>query len=119
MFKEETYNIDERFMEFGRFADTNHRRLFFYAMLETSKYEKECKNCGDRVMNLTKHGIEECKGVLNHRKVFRLRMKLYNAQVPTNTMSKTEALNAALMKKCLMKVICDFLSVIFDRQGYG
>ena len=118
-FKDEEYKIDERLKEFGRFTNTNHRRLFLYAMLETDKYEKECKNCGEKVTNLSKHGMEECQGVEHDRKVFKLRMRLYNAQVSKMNISKTEVFDAALKKKCLMKVLCDFLSVIWNRHGDG
>ena len=63
--------------------------------------------------------MEECQGVEYHRKVFKLRMRLYNAPISKMKISKTEVFDAALKKKCLMKVLCDFLSVIWNRHGDG
>ena len=100
----------------GKFTNTEHRRVFIYAMLESNKFEKECKNCRAKVRDLTKHGIEDCIGVEKERKVFNLSMKLYNAHRNLNILNKTEVFKAALMKRSLMKVVCEFLIVLWKRD---
>ena len=115
--KEKTYKSDERFKKIGRFKTTEHRRVFMYTILDTVECEKECENCGIKVKDITQHGMEECKAVEHHRIVYKLRMKFYNASEKWNLLKKTEAINAAMTKNCFMKVVCDFLLVIWNRTS--
>ena len=105
------------FKKIGRFKNTNHRRVFMYTILNAANYEKECENCGMKVKDLTKHGMEECKAVEHHRMVYKLRMKLYNAPEKLNLLNKNEAIKAAIKKNSFMKVVCDFLLVIWNRTA--
>ena len=114
--KAKRYTFDESLKEMGKFTNTEHRRVFIYAMLESNKFEKECNMCGVKVKDWTKHGIEECAGVEKERKVFKLRMKLYNVDRKVKLLNKTEVLKAALMKRSLMKVVCEFLLVLRKRN---
>ena len=109
------YTFEERLKQIGQFKNTDHRRVFIYAMLETPSYEKECKNCGTKVKDITKHGMEECEKLEHYRKVYKMRMRFYNVKQTTNLLKKTEAFRAALRKKSFMKVFCDFLIVIWNR----
>ena len=81
-------------------------------MLETDKCEKECGNCGVKTMDVTKHGMEECKALEKERMRYKLRMKLYDASEKTNVLNKNAAFNEAMRKNCVMKVLCEFLIVI-------
>ena len=83
-------------------------------MLETDKYEKECGNCGLKTTDMTKHGMEECKAVEKERMRYKLRMKLYDASQKTSGLNKNGAFIEAMRKKCVMKVLCDFLIVIWN-----
>ena len=111
--KAKNYRFDERLTQLGRFHTTEHRSVFLYASLETDKYEKECGNCGEKVMDVTKHGMEECKAVENQRLVYKLRMKLYEASEKTNVLNTNEAFKEAMRKNSMMKVVCEFLIVIW------
>ena len=65
-------------------------------MLDTAKYERDCKNCGKRVKDLTKHGLEGCKVIEHHRKVYILR----NVPQRTRLLNIREVFEAAMTKKC-------------------
>ena len=92
----------------GRFESTKHRRIFLYALFENPRYEKACRNCGQKVKDVAMHGMEECKNVEQERKVYKMRMEFYNVPKTMNILKKTEAFNAAMIKKCFMKVVCNF-----------
>ena len=111
--KEKKYTFEEKFTEPGRFQSTEHRGVYLHAILDTAKYERVCKNCGKTVKDLTEHGLAECKSVKYHRKLYKLRLKLYDAPKTMKLLDKEEALKAAMTKKCLMKVVCEFLIVIW------
>ena len=117
--KAKRYAFDESLKEMGRFLNTEHRRTFIYAMLESNKFEKECSNCGAKVKDLTKHGIEQCTGVEKERKVFNLRMNLYNADREVNLLNKTDVVRAALTKRSLMKVVCEYLIALWKGNNEG
>ena len=111
--KEKKHTFDERLKEPGRFQNTEHRRVFIYTWLDTAKYVRECKNCGEQVEDLVQHGLENCKKLENHRKFYILRMKLYDVPQRVKLLEKKEVLEAALAKKSLMKVLCEFLIEIW------
>ena len=112
--KKKRYIFEERFKMIGRFQSTEHRRVFMHTILDTAKFEKECGNCGKVVEDTTKHGMGECKALEHHREVYILRMKLYNAPENCNLLEKKEAIKVAMMKNCFMKVVCDFLLMIWN-----
>ena len=114
MVKMKKYTFEERLRDPERFQSTDHRRVFLYSWLDTAKYERECKNCGKLVKDTVKHGLKECSGVEHHRKVYRLRMKFYEAPARLNLLEKIEVFEAAFEKRCWMKVVCDFLLVIWS-----
>ena len=60
-------------------------------------------------MNITKHGMEECKAVENQRTIYYLRMKLYNVQEKPKQSNINHVINEAMRRKCVMKVVCEFL----------
>ena len=115
VFNEKKYTFEERLKRMGQFKNTEHRRVFIYAMLETPSYEKDCKNCGKKVKDMTRHGMEECEKMEHHRKVYKMRMAFYNAKQTMKLLNKVEAFRAAFKKKSFMKVLCDFLIVIWKR----
>ena len=113
------YQLDERLTEVGRFHSTEHRNLFLYVLLDTAKYERNCKNCGKKVKDLTEHGLKECTRVKHQRKIYTLKMELYDAPAGTRLLNKREAIRISLTKKCYMKAVCEFLGVIWkwnDKQ---
>ena len=114
-FMEKKYKFEERLKPIGQFKNTEHRRVFIYAMLETPSYEKECKNCGKKVKDITSHGMEECKKITHQRKVYRMRMGFYNAKETMKLLNKKEAFRVALRKKSFMKVLSEYLIVIWKR----
>ena len=111
--KDKKHTFDERLKEPGRFQNTEHRRVFIYSWLDTAKYERECQNCGEQVKDIVQHGLEKCKNVENHRKLYILSMKLYDVPQRVKLLEKKEVLEAALAKKSLMKVLCEFPMVIW------
>ena len=66
--------------------------------------------------DIVKHGFEKCKKVENHRKLYILSMKLYDVPQRVKLLEKKEVLEAALAKKSLMKVVCEFLLVLRKRN---
>ena len=114
LLKGKNYNFEERLTKIGLFQNTDQRSVFLQALLESDKYEKECRNCEQRVRNFTKHGMEECKAVELQRTLFKMRMKFYNASEKPNQLKIGEVFNEAMSRKCVMKVLCEFLIVIWN-----
>ena len=112
-FKEKKYNIEPRLRGVGRFQSTKHRRVFLYAMLDVSSYDRQCQNCGAHVKDITSHGLQWCPKIKKERKIFELMMKFYDAPKELNTRSKIQVMREALVKKCLLKVVCNFLLIIW------
>ena len=112
--KAKEYKFDERISKIGLFQNTDHRCVFLQAILESDKYEKDCRNCEQRVMNFTKHGMEECKAVEHQRKTYKLKMRFYNDTEKRNLKNVDEVIREAMRSKCIMKVVCDFLIVIWN-----
>ena len=108
------YQLDERLTEVGRFHSTEHRKLFLYVLLDTARYERSCKNCGKKVKDLTEHGLKECIRVKQQRRLYILNMKFYDAPEEAKLLNKRVAIRTALIKKCHMKALCDFLIVIWN-----
>ena len=108
------YIFENMLKDVGRFHNTEHRGVFLHTILDAAKYKRSCTNCGRKVKDLTKHGLEECTGVKYHRRVYNLSMKLYDAPEGTNLLRKNEAIKLALTKKCYMKTFCDFILVIWN-----
>ena len=65
-------------------------------------------------MNFTKHGMVECKAVEQQRIVYKLRMKIYKEVDKTNLSKIDDIIKAAMRSKSVMKVLCDFLIVIWN-----
>ena len=118
-FNAKKYTFDKKLKEIGEFQNTSHRRVFLYALLETPTYEKDCRNCGLKVTDITKHGMEDCEQIVHNRKVYKLRMILYNAPENLDILNKFDVFRAALMKKTLVKVVCDFLMAIWKMNIDG
>ena len=116
--RKKEFKFDERLQIPGRFQSTQHRRVFLYSWLDTATYERECKNCGRKTKDIVKHGLEECQEVEKHRKIYLLRMKLYDAPQGANLLEKKEIFKEALAKKSLTMVLCEFLMEIWkwDRK---
>ena len=49
----------------------------------------------------------------NERTIFELMMKFYDAPKELDIRSKIQVLREALVKKCLLKVVCNFLLIIW------
>ena len=88
--KQKTYTLDEKLKEMGRFESTKHRRIFLYSLFENPRYEKACRNCGQKVKDVVMHGMEECKNVEQERKVYKMRMEFYNVPKTMNILKKTK-----------------------------
>ena len=112
--KAKKYNFEERLTKLDIFQNTDHRSVFLQALLESDKYEKECRNCEQRVRNFTQHGMEECKAVEQQRTLFKMRMKFYDATEKTSQLKLEDIFNEAMSRKCVMKVVCEFLIVIWN-----
>ena len=106
--KAKRYNFEERLTKLGLFQNTDHRSVFLQSLLESDEYEKDCRNCEQRVRNFTQHGMEECKAVEHQRTLFKMRMKFYNVTEKTSLSKLEDIFNEAMSRKCVMKVVCDF-----------
>ena len=95
-FKDKKYRLEESLREPGRFKNTEHRRVFLYTWLDTAKYERGCKNCGEQVKDMVEHGLKECKKIEKQRKLYTLRMKLYDVPHRAYLLEKREVCEAAL-----------------------
>ena len=113
LFKDKKYNIEPWLRGLGRFPSTKHRSVFLYAMLDVSSYDRLCQNCGAKVKDITSHGLQGCPMLKNERTIFALMMKFYDAPKDLDIGSKIQVLREALVKKCLLKVVCNFLLIIW------
>ena len=115
LFSEKKFKLDGRLKGIGRFQTTEHRSVFLYAFLGNCNYDRECGHCGRKVKDLTKHGMEYCKGVEQERKFFSKMMKLYDAPATINLRDKTDVFKLAFTKTCFLKVFCRFLLIIWSK----
>ena len=80
----------------GQFKNSEHRRIFLYALLDTGGDTKECKHCGERVTDLTEHCLSECKAMEQRRSRFKLLMLFYNSPEGTKLEHKDTVFKLAL-----------------------
>ena len=113
IFKEKRYTLEPWLLAIGRFPSSKHRRVFMYTLQDVSTYDRTCKHCGAKVRDMTSHGLQTCLKMLQQRGILELSFKLYNAPLEVDTSSKKQLLSAALSKKSLLKVVCDFLLIIW------
>ena len=113
-FKDRKYSLEPWLQGMGRFASTKHRRMFLYALLDVANYNRQCVNCEATVKDITSHGLKECPRVEKEREIFRLTMRLYNAPKNLDMGCKSQVMIEALVKKSLLKVLCDFLIIIWN-----
>ena len=113
VFKGKRYCFESWLKHMGRFPSTEHRRTFLYSLLDTSKYERLCRNCGSTVNDVVKHGLADCTGLKHQRRKFKMLMVFYNAPTELDLQKKGVVFEAALRKKSLLKVVCSFLLQIW------
>ena len=113
IFKDKRYTLEPWLQEVGRFASTKHRGVFLYALLDEANYDRQCKNCGRLVKDITTHGLNECSEVEHQREIFEKTMRLYNAPADMNMKCKLHVMKEALVKKSLLRVLCDFLLIVW------
>ena len=65
------------------------------------------------VKDLTSHGLQECPMMEHSRRIFAMTMRLYNAPETLDMRNKSQVMKEALVKKSLLKVVCDFLLIIW------
>ena len=114
IFKDKKYTLEPWLQGMGRFASTRHRRMFLYALLDVANYDRQCGNCGATDKDITSHGLQECPRVEHQREIFHITMKLYNAPKELDMTCKSQVMKEALVKKCLLRVVCDFLIIIWN-----
>ena len=110
------YKIDERLTRIGQFRNSEHRRIFLYALLDTGGYTKDCKHCGERVTDLTEHCLAECKAMEKRRYRFKLLMLFYNAPETTKFDHKGTVYSLAFTQSYYMKAVCDFLKDVWEEK---
>ena len=108
----EMYTLDTRLKEIGRFRNSEHRRLFLYAFLDTGAYIKECKHCGEGTKDTVAHSLKKCVALKDQRNVFKTTMTFYNTPTTANLEDKVTVFSLALSKKYFMKTFCEFLEVV-------
>ena len=110
------YKIDERLTRIGQFRNSEHRRIFLYALLDTGGYTKDCKHCGERVTDLTEHCLAECKAMEKSRYRFKLLMLFYNAPETTKFDHKGTVYSLAFTESYYMTAVCDFLKEVWEEK---
>ena len=113
VFKGKKYRFESWLQHMGRFPSTDHRRTFIYSLLDTSNYDRVCRNCGSTVTDVVKHGLADCPGLKHQRRKFRMLMEFYNVPKEVDLQKKVDVFEAALRKKSLLKVVCNFLQNIW------
>ena len=88
--------------------------MFLHSLLDVDNYERQCGNCGATVKDLTSHGLQECPMVKHQRRIFAITMRLYNVPETLDMRNKSQVMKEALVKKSLLKVVCDFLLIIWN-----
>ena len=114
IFNEKKYMLEPWLNGMGRFASTRHRQVFLYTMLDVANYDRQCGNCGTIVKDITSHGLQNCPKVTHQREIFVITMRLYNAPKELDMTNKSQVMKEALVKKSLLKVVCDFLFIIWN-----
>ena len=114
IFKEKRYSFESWLKQVGRFHSTAHRRTFLYSLLDVSNFNRVCCKCGAQVRDMVKHGLNDCPGLLSQKSIFILLMKFYNAPRDIDFTKKVEVFKAALRKRSLLKVVCNFLLKIWN-----
>ena len=114
IFKEERYTIEPWLKSIGRFSSATDRQVFLYALLDVSTFDRECQNCAETVKDITTHGLQNCYGVQKQRKIFINMMEFYDLPGDIDLKCKLAVFRAALLKKCWLKVWCEFLSKIWN-----
>ena len=112
--KRQLYRFDARLTKIGQLSNSEHRRLFLYALLDTGGYERQCRHCGKGTQDLTDHCIKECNALEHARQRFKLMMLFYNAPVATNLKHKDNAFSLAFSEKYFMKAWCEFLKDVWS-----
>ena len=69
------------------------------------------------VKDVVKHGLQECPELTGQRRIFRIVMRFYNAPKELDFKNKVAVFEAALGKKSILKVVCDFLLKIWAWKG--
>ena len=62
---------------------------------------------------MVQHGLNDCPGLGSQKRTFILLMKFYNAPRDIDCTKKAEVFKAALGKRSLLKVVCNFLLKIW------
>ena len=106
------YKLDPRLKEIGRFRNSEQRRLFLYAFLDTGAYIKECKQCGESISDIVAHSLEKCEALQHQRNVFRTTMTFYGAPTIAHLQNKVTVFSLALSKKYFLKTFCEFLQAV-------
>ena len=120
VFKDKKYMFEPWLKHIGRFHSTDHRRTFLYSILDVSNFNRVCRNCGSAtVRDMVHHGLNDCLGIERQKRIFQMLMNFYNAPQDIVLTNKTEVFRAALRKKSLLKVVCDFLLQIWNRGEKG
>ena len=117
IFKNKKYIFEPWLKHIGRFHSTDHRRTFLYSILDASNFNRTCRNCGSTtVRDMIHHGLTDCPGLDSQKRIFQMLMNFYNAPRDIDLTKKTEVFRAAMRKKCLLKVVCNFLLQIWNRE---
>ena len=114
IFKDKRYKLEPWLKHMGRFPSTDHRRTFLYSLLDVCNFERQCRNCGTNVSDMVKHRIKDCPGVEIQRNKFQMLMRFYNAPEELDLCNKDIVFRAALGRRSLLKVVCNFLLKIWD-----
>ena len=99
------YQFDKRFLSLGKFKTSIHRRLFLLSMFDCGNYLRECRHCSTTVQDVVEHCLADCKGMVQSRKLLRMRFKLYNASEKEDFNDKLGVFQLALTKKCYLTVL--------------
>ena len=117
IFKNKKYIFEPWLKHIGRFHSTDHRRTFLYSILDASNFNRTCRNCGSTtIRDMIHHGLTDCPGLHSQKRIFQMLMNFYNAPRDIDLTKKTEVFRAAMRKKCLLKVVCNFLLQIWNRE---
>ena len=111
-----SYTFDGRLKKIGQFSNSEHRRIFLYAFLDTGDYTKECKHCGESVRDLAGHCLTDCKGMKQARHRLKLLMIFFNVPANTKLKHKETVIWLALSKDYLMKTLCEFLQTVWETK---
>ena len=103
------YHIVEPFSQANCFASPESRMRFTKALLHPCSYLEDCPFCRQKFKDICDHLITTCPPIIEFRKKFHLKLKLYNYPAKYFPLTKAGIIKHALSNRLWRICFADFL----------